>query len=742
MLPFAFKSASGRRSASGLGHFVFSGLLLASAIGAELPSPSNPAVTAAIASPLISFNRNFSGGAHTNGAWNGGASITLALASHAGNTATDARLLQQIRHTLSAGNEPTSNGGYPSQHEKHVTGMFVIAKHTPRIWNQLTNSEKTKIDLIMKGTFVASAFTTGDNNPFIKAGTQQYSIDGDANIHRDWNPNYREGMIGGVLVGVAYFGGPVPANAILTGYNHNQFLADLSANNLPNIRETFNWKAANSSSGAPTATQIQNAVANYSYYGYGLTDYMRIYQALNNDTYQKTVNAGLNNGAGINGAGKIVAGAGTLPNPGAPGMLKEFDTSDGGGARSSLIYCYDGFRPHMTNQLALIVSGLWPKGSAIANAAVARQNIGNTDLWYKAEQGYIGYAKGVTQPLPGGATIGNYSTIGSTYGFVYNRSTWEDVLKVYHGLSSDGSLPPAHLPGARIQLSSMVSLRVSASATAAVAGVLAAASLGTVMEGPVEAGGIKWWKIFSDSGLTGWLAESDFAEAPADEFISSAAGIWQNRAITDQTGTFSFAFNVWASASGIDAVIGLSNTAADAYSDLAVILRMSSAGVFDARNGGIYQAVNSLSYQPGVVYRVHLIVNTAAKRFSATVTPPGGAAVEIARDYAFRTEQASVGTLDNLATVATGGSYVVSAITQGGAPGGELKISSITKSGNIVTVAFEGVPGGSYDLNKSTTLDFSTADIRDSVTLSGTSGTLEDTAATGEKAFYRVERRP
>jgi hypothetical protein len=71
MLPFAFKSASGRRSASGLGHFVFSGLLLASAIGAELPSPSNPAVTAAIASPLISFNRNFSGGAHTNGAWNG-----------------------------------------------------------------------------------------------------------------------------------------------------------------------------------------------------------------------------------------------------------------------------------------------------------------------------------------------------------------------------------------------------------------------------------------------------------------------------------------------------------------------------------------------------------------------------------------------------------------------------------------------------------------------------------------------
>lgn len=81
-------------------------------------------------------------------------------------------------------------------------------------------------------------------------------------------------------------------------------------------------------------------------------------------------------------------------------------------------------------------------------------------------------------------------------------------------------------------------------------------------------------------------------------------------------------------------------------------------------------------------------------------------------------------------------------VAEADAPAGELKITSITKSGSTVTVAFEGVDGKTYDLNKSTTLDFTTPDIKDTATLSGTAGTLEDTTATEEKAFYRVEQQP
>ena len=410
---------------------------------ADLASPSAAAVDAAIATPMIRFNRTISGGAHTNGAFFGGASIALAVASYSGNTKSDSRLLQQIRYILTPGNEPTSNGGYPAQHERHATGMFVIAKNTPRIWNQLTAAEKTKIDLIMKATFIASAFTTSDNNPWVKSGSQQYTLDADSNVNRGWNPNYREGMLGGVLVGMVYFGGNTAASAILQNYNHSQFLGELSANNLPNIYETFNWKAANPSSAAPSATTIQNAIKGYAFLGIPLSDHARLYEALATFCYEGIVSAGLNNGTGINGAGVIASGAAGLPNKGVKGMLKEFDGSDANGPRSSIIYAYDGYRPHLTNQLCLIVSGYWPKGTAIETSTLALVRIGVTDLWYKAEKGYIGYAKGKSQGLA------DYNGFGSSRGYVYNRSLWDDVLKPYFDTPVT-STPPSAPTGLKV----------------------------------------------------------------------------------------------------------------------------------------------------------------------------------------------------------------------------------------------------------------------------------------------------
>lgn len=409
--------------------------LVAQVSAAVLNSPSQAAVNAAITAPLISFNKTSPGGAYTNGAYFGGASIVLAVASHAGNVTADTRLLAQIRRSITGGYEVCANGGYPAQHERHATGMFAIAKQTPRIWNQLTATEKSRIDLVMKAAFVASAFTTSDNNPYILAGTQQYSLDADANLGRDWNPNYREGMLGGVLVGMVYFGGPTAAAAILDNYNHAQFIAELSANGLTNAYLTFNWKAANPSSAAPTGTMIQNGIKNYKSHGLGISNYTEIYNDLVTDTYGEYVSSGINGGAGFNGYGKIVSGAATLPNPGAMGMLQEFDSGDANGPRSSLIYAYDGFRPHQTNQLVLIIGGYWQKGSAVANAAVARVNVGNIDLWYKIEKGYISYAKGASQGTQD-------LTFANERGFSYVRSLWEDVLKPYH-FSATGSDPDA-----------------------------------------------------------------------------------------------------------------------------------------------------------------------------------------------------------------------------------------------------------------------------------------------------------
>lgn len=67
-------------------------------------------------------------------------------------------------------------------------------------------------------------------------------------------------------------------------------------------------------------------------------------------------------------------------------------------------------------------------------------------------------------------------------------------------------------------------------------------------------------------------------------------------------------------------------------------------------------------------------------------------------------------------------------------------ITSITKSGTTVTVVFTGVDGQGYVLKKSANLQDGFPVTCGSITLSGTTtGQLQDTSATANRAFYRVE---
>jgi hypothetical protein len=393
--------------------------------GGVLAAPPRAAVDAAVAAPLIRYDRDISGGAHTNGAWFGGASFVLALASHAGDSSADARLLQQARYTLTGGNDISANGGYPAQHEVLVTAMFAVMRQTPRVWGQLTAAERHRADLLMKAALVSGAFTTGDANPYVQSGQQQRTLDGDTNVNRGWNPNYREGMVGNVLAGAAYFG-VEGAKQALASYDHAAFVAELAAAGLSNVHETFNWKAANPSSIAPSGATVQSTVrAPYRWLGKGLDDVMGMYGQLAADTYSKAVSPGLNDGAGISGYGRIASGAESLPNRGQIGMLKEFDGNDAEGRRSSASYAYYGYRPHTVNALTLIACGLWDGGADAARLARARLEVGNTDLWYKVDRGYLNYAKG------GPAGTFSQADNAATWGFAYTRPLWADVLRPY-----------------------------------------------------------------------------------------------------------------------------------------------------------------------------------------------------------------------------------------------------------------------------------------------------------------------
>jgi hypothetical protein len=403
--------------------------------GAALRAPGRAAVDAAIAAPFIRHGRRFTGGADTNEGFGGGSPMVLAAAAYAGDASADSRLLAQIRDTIAGGNEPVANGGYPAQHERWVTGMFAVVRHTPRIWERLSDSERLRIDLLIRGALIASAFTTSDSNPYLVAGTQQYTLDGEDNVNRDWNPNWREGMVGMMLVGSAYFGGGAGAHAVLESYQPASFLAELRAAGFTNMAETFAWKAENPGSDAPDPAAIAAAVRGYRYYGFSLTQPMEILWKLTEDTFQKRVNCGLNGGAGVNSsqgpAGLIVTDCAGLPNQGALGMLKEFDTTDGGGKRSSAWYAYDSYRVNLVNQHVMLSGGLWQPGDR-ANAVVARLGVGSTDLWYKLAKGYREYAKGDAMSVPGGGYV--FRDDNADFAFPFARALWVDVIRPYHGL--------------------------------------------------------------------------------------------------------------------------------------------------------------------------------------------------------------------------------------------------------------------------------------------------------------------
>ncbi len=403
--------------------------LLASAANAELPqlpALSQEVIDEAIATEPFACFRKPTG--HHGIRGNGSANIALALAAWQGNTSADATLLERIRFSLQGDKTIFAIGGYWTQHERHITGMFTLAKLTPRIWNQLSADERGKIDLLMKAATVASAYVTSDVNHVNKA--KPTGLDGDTNLHRGWNPNYREGLVGMMILAPIYFGGGEAVHGILDTYDHDAFVAQLHAAGLTNAAVTFDWKKNHPESNAPDGAMIAAGIKNYRYKEIdSLADPMDLYYRLTVNTYGAKVNAGLNAGKGIDGGGVLQSGIENLPNVGEDGMLKEFDSFDANGKRSSADYSLGGYRPNLTNHIVLLAGGGWKPGPQ-ADECLRRMNVGITDLYYKLEHGYRDYSKG--------KPAGRITPVPKND---FAKPLWEQVVKPYHDTLKVGASP-------------------------------------------------------------------------------------------------------------------------------------------------------------------------------------------------------------------------------------------------------------------------------------------------------------
>jgi phage replication-related protein YjqB (UPF0714/DUF867 family) len=153
--------------------------------------------------------------------------------------------------------------------------------------------------------------------------------------------------------------------------------------------------------------------------------------------------------------------------------------------------------------------------------------------------------------------------------------------------------------------------------------------------------GLNNWSLFADAGS---MRGCGFG-APC--YAASAGGGWVNNAFTTQGSNFTAEWDATPAAAGIDAVVGLSNGAQTSFAGFACLARFNTSGTIDARDGGTYHAASSIAYVANTSYHFRLAVNVPTHTYSVYVTPAGGGEQVVGLNYAFRTEQATVGSLNN-----------------------------------------------------------------------------------------------
>lgn len=169
-----------------------------------------------------------------------------------------------------------------------------------------------------------------------------------------------------------------------------------------------------------------------------------------------------------------------------------------------------------------------------------------------------------------------------------------------------------------------------------------------------------------------------------------AAGSWQSTALAGQTGTFTATFSTVPGAVGMDGLVGLSNGTANDFTDLAAIARFNTAGFIDARNGGSYAAQASIPYSAGLTYFFRLVVNVPTHRYSIYVRPAGGTEQLLGSNYAFRTDQSAVTSLNTVNVYSDGATLQMCDPAFAGADTtppvvSAAGVSGITQTGGTVT---------------------------------------------------------
>jgi unsaturated chondroitin disaccharide hydrolase len=138
--------------------------------------------------------------------------------------------------------------------------------------------------------------------------------------------------------------------------------------------------------------------------------------------------------------------------------------------------------------------------------------------------------------------------------------------------------------------------------------------------------------------LAGWYSKLSFAEA-----VRTLG--------TSNTGVRTVEFDVTPLAAPIDGVVGYadSSTNVTAYSHLAMLIRMNPSGIFDVRNGTGYAYKNRVTYAANTRYHIRMVTDLNARRYSVWLRQGSGSEIQLADNYAFRSDAPATNDLGKVA---------------------------------------------------------------------------------------------
>lgn len=300
--------------------------------------------------------------------------------------------------------EPEAQGGIGGWTHAAAAWILVLAKETPEVWSRLSAAEKQRADLIMRALAVAGHFTMGDGNDC------HVLLDGVSAHHKSWNINITEGYVDVMAAAGRWFGG-AQLDAFFAGFDFEPFVAELRSAGLLNIVRCWTHRPEIVEllmhggrhrlppPKTPLAMGGVEGVARgvrrpFTFQGLPATDAWGLHCVWGFRQFAKAVRTRI-----------IVQGdihthllqretaAEVSPWEGRNGMCTEFETTDWFGVRSCLSYAYEGVMIHVGTAAALRALGLW-RDDAAGHELERRMAVGMADLWFKAREGYRGWAHG------------------------------------------------------------------------------------------------------------------------------------------------------------------------------------------------------------------------------------------------------------------------------------------------------------------------------------------------------------